>query len=358
MKNTSKVLFLVRELSGYFLGSIDAALEQFPDLEIKIVYWPANDEAPFELNSDIERLEMIPYRTFGNKEMHSLLNEWNPHLWVVAGWSDRRYMKWVKQYDHYFKVIAFDTQWKESFKFKVGVLWLYYKSIRFFNGVWVPGIRQRKLAEKLFFKRDYIKLGYYVAQEMQSHRKDSRVVGDDEVFKIVFVNRLVKQKGFPDALIYLNRYIERTHSNWKVYVIGTGKLASSCPKSEWIEYVGFVQPEHLAQHLSDKDVYVLSSNYEPWGVSVHEAAMCGLPMVLSSAVGAGDTFLEPGRNGFEFHVNDYKGMVRYIRRIYRMGAEARKDWGLCSEEFSRRVNNEQWGRNLMDWVKEGKKCAE
>lgn len=358
MKNTSKVLFLARELSGYFLGSIKNALQQNPDLEIKMVYWPVNQEAPFEFEQWNERLELIAYQNFGNAEMQALLKTWNPHLWVVAGWSDRRYMKWVRKYDHYFKVIAFDTQWRDNFKFKVGVLWLYYRSIRFFDGVWVPGARQRKLAEKLFFKRDLIKLGFYVAEDLNPGCVAKEIQKEEDVFKIVFVNRLIKQKGFPDALNYLKRYIERTRSNWKVYVIGTGKLQDSCPKADCISYLGFVQPEQLASHLFDKDVYVLSSIYEPWGVSVHEAAKCGLPMVLSSAVGAGDTFLEPGRNGFEFQVNDYKGMLRYLKRIYRMDKGSRQDWGMCSMEFAQRINNKEWSRNLMDWIKEGKKCAE
>jgi glycosyltransferase involved in cell wall biosynthesis len=330
---------------------------KYPNWEIRIVYWPINDQAPFEFDLFSDRLELWPVENVDDHEMDRMQSQWSPNLWVVSGWADKKYMRWSKKYADVYKVITFDTQWEVSLKFKLGVLYLYFKSIRNFQGVWVPGGRQRKLAEKLFFNADQIQEGFYVAdtslmEGLNTNREEN------ERFEIIFVNRLVSQKGFPSALEYLERYIKKSEVNWHVTVVGTGPLQDSLPKGDWVDYLGFVQPKNLGDILRAKDVYVLSSEYEPWGVSVHEATACGLPLLLSSAVGAADSFLAIGRNGFEFKKGDYKEMIRLLKRISRMSFSERKNWGLVSLELSRGIDQDQWCGSLEYWIKLAKQCVE
>ena len=62
--------------------------------------------------------------------------------------------------------------------------------------------------------------------------------------------------------------------------------------------LGDVAWERLQEVYAAADVFALLSTREPWGVVVNEAMATGLPIVLSSAVGAAPDLLEEGGNGF------------------------------------------------------------
>jgi glycosyltransferase involved in cell wall biosynthesis len=62
--------------------------------------------------------------------------------------------------------------------------------------------------------------------------------------------------------------------------------------------LGDVPWERLHEVYAAADVFALLSTSEPWGVVVNEAMASGLPIVLSTAVGAEPDLLEEGGNGF------------------------------------------------------------
>lgn len=351
------VLFLARELSGYFLGCIGYALQELDDLNVTVVYWPINQEAPFLLEHQASRLNLIPYQDLDDEQFGNLIDEWKPCVWIVSGWADAKYMRWVKRFHNARKVIAFDTQWRNDLRFLLGSKWLYFKSIRYFFGAWVPGKRQEKLALKFGIRPSRVKDGFYVA-DAQAFQFLENIKGVRDGLNIVFINRIVQEKGFPNALIALVDHIKSHHLDWRVTVVGTGPLLDQCPKDDCIEYLGFVQPNDLKGILLRQDVYVLASHYEPWGVSVHEAALCGLPLVLSNEVGAADSFLETGFNGFLFQSNRYDEMIEVIEKIGKLTGAEHLQFSLHSKQLASRVNQRQWTNQLMDWIKMASSCAE
>jgi glycosyltransferase involved in cell wall biosynthesis len=64
-----------------------------------------------------------------------------------------------------------------------------------------------------------------------------------------------------------------------------------------VEFLGFVPPTELARVYAGADIFALLSRSETWGVVVVEAAAAGLPLVLSTHVGAAADLLRPGENG-------------------------------------------------------------
>lgn len=194
MRDTSKrVLFLARELSGYFLSCVEFALSENIDLQIQIIYWPVNNEAPFEFEIAKNRLRLIPVEQMNDDAFALFIAQWQPSLWIVSGWADKRYMRWTKKFKKVNKIVAFDTQWRNTLTFRLGAKWLYFKSMRFFQGAWVPGQRQVILARKFGFNPQHIKQGYYVADEsLFQHLSEINV--DRSILRIVFVNRIVSER--------------------------------------------------------------------------------------------------------------------------------------------------------------------
>ena len=357
MKNTSnRALFLARELSGYLIGCLQNAIERNSDLYIKVLYWPVNHEAPFEFEQSKGRLEFIPSLQLSDAHFNELMDQWQPSIWIVSGWADKKYMKWVRQYSAIPKVIAFDTQWRSNLKFRLGAFWLYCRSLRFFMGAWVPGKRQAHLASQFRFSSDRIVQGFYVADASAfKSSKPSRT--NNTHLKILFVNRLVKEKGFPQVLEYLVQKIDEGKLPWSITVVGTGPFLNLCPRREYIEYKGFVQPRDLGIIFSNHDVYVLASLYEPWGVSLHEAAMCGLPLVVSNEVGAGDAFVKHGENGFVFASGDYHQMFLSLEKLSSWSSEEKERSFLKSIEMAQQINQDTWSNQLVNWIKRAELCA-
>lgn len=73
---------------------------------------------------------------------------------------------------------------------------------------------------------------------------------------------------------------------------------------ERVVFAGYVPYAELASCYAMADVFVHAPAEEPWGVSVHEAIACGLPVVASSRVGAARDLVLQGRNGFVYPWGD------------------------------------------------------
>ena len=71
-----------------------------------------------------------------------------------------------------------------------------------------------------------------------------------------------------------------------------------------VVFAGYVPYVELAGCYAMADVFVHAAADEPWGVSVHEAIACGLPVVASSRVGSARDLILPGRNGFTYAAGD------------------------------------------------------
>ena len=75
-----------------------------------------------------------------------------------------------------------------------------------------------------------------------------------------------------------------------------------------------MQPEDLVRVIKNVGFFVLPSNFEPWGVVVHEFCAAGLPMLLSETVGSSSSFLINGHNGFLFKPNNHYDLLSKFKK--------------------------------------------
>ena len=350
-----KVVFLVRELSGYFVSCIQFWKENY-DGELFVIYWPTNQDAPFQwqMNANIQWVKKSEFFQKYNQEKFWTETQ---HLFV-AGWGDSEYNGIIKEHRSIPKTILFDTQWKASWKMQLGRFWLYFKIIRHFDSAWVPGLRQRVLAGKLYFKSNKIFDHFYVGDQLLFDQPKLNRSDNDTTLNIVFAGRLILEKGIVPLI---QRFIETIEGNpsldWHLHVCGTGPLTDDCPLHQSITYHGFVQPKDLALLFHRMDLFVLPSLYEPWGVVVHEAAFAGLPLLVSDAVGSADAFLENGRNGWLFPQGDLSAMIEGINRYDQLSPEQRQAMSQHSKMLARLVVLESWS-SVANKIISDRSCAE
>ena len=67
-----------------------------------------------------------------------------------------------------------------------------------------------------------------------------------------------------------------------------------------VKFLGFVNQSQLPSIYCSADLFILPSEYEPFGVVVNEAMLCGLPVIVSDKVGAGYDLIKHDETGFVY----------------------------------------------------------
>ena len=109
----------------------------------------------------------------------------------------------------------------------------------------------------------------------------------------------------------------------------------------------FMQPDNLIKEIIECGCFILPSNYEPWGVVVHEAATAGMPLILSDAVGARASFLVNGMNGYKFKSNSTEDLKKYMLKIINSDEKELIKKGELSFKLSQRITPETSAKNLL-----------
>jgi glycosyltransferase involved in cell wall biosynthesis len=109
------------------------------------------------------------------------------------------------------------------------------------------------------------------------------------------------------------------------------RRASELGVEDRVRFLGFVNQSQLPSVYCAADLFVLPSLFEPFGLVVNEAMLCGLPVAVSDRVGAKFDLVRPGENGYVFPAGDVAALAAILREILpdaekraRLGAAARR----------------------------------
>ncbi|MBW4649287.1 MAG: glycosyltransferase family 4 protein [Kastovskya adunca ATA6-11-RM4] len=101
--------------------------------------------------------------------------------------------------------------------------------------------------------------------------------------------------------------------------------------SERVRFLGFVNQSQLPSVYCSADLFVFPSEYEPFGVVVNEAMLCGCPVVASDRVGAGYDLIRHGETGLIYACGDVDALAAVLQdvlphreRLKQMGEAAYK----------------------------------
>jgi glycosyltransferase involved in cell wall biosynthesis len=106
-----------------------------------------------------------------------------------------------------------------------------------------------------------------------------------------------------------------------------------------LRFIGFVNQSGLPPVYRASDLFVLPSNYEPFGVVVNEAMLSGCAVIVSDRVGARLDLVRNRENGFVFPVGDIDALAALLQeilpdreRLRQMGISARQRMAEWSPE--------------------------
>jgi glycosyltransferase involved in cell wall biosynthesis len=98
-----------------------------------------------------------------------------------------------------------------------------------------------------------------------------------------------------------------------------------------VKFLGFVNQSQLSSIYRSANVFILPSDYEPFGVVVNEAMLCGCPVIVSDRVGARVDLVKNGETGFIYPCGDIEALTKILQevlpdrdRLIKMGVAATK----------------------------------
>lgn len=346
-----RIIFLYTEIATYFLACLEK-LALYPNVEITVVRWPVNKEAPFDFSFS-QSITFYTRTDFNSDEnLISFINKLNPSFIYCSGWIDKGYLKVCKKYKNKIPVVVgFDNQWMGTLKQRIAGFISPFKILNHFSHCWVPGILQEEYARKLGFKKEQILTGFYSCDFDFFHNE-------------YLTNKLEKEKIFPKRFIYVGRYYEfkgirnlwkafdelqtEFPNDWELWCLGTGDIEPIVhPK---IKHFGFVQPAELSTYLKNTGVFVLPSFFEPWGVVVHEFVSSGFPIICSDKVGSRTAFVENNYNGYIYESDDINALKTVLKKIVDSDTTALFKMAENSVEKAKQITPEIWAKQLISLI--------
>lgn len=174
----------------------------------------------------------------------------------------------------------------------------------------VPGISNEKLLYCLGFKGQIIKT-HGVGLYNRNNKVPLRILEHDAQ-RFLYVGRLSIEKNLISLITVFN-----DSPQWVLDIVGFGpqeeQLKSVAGSN--INFIGAVRNSDLLEIYQGADVFILPSSREPWGLVVEEAINNGVPVAISSHVGAAEDWVGIYKCGLTFNpddVDDIKNTLKII----------------------------------------------
>jgi len=310
-----RLVFLYSSLNGFVVSTLRALHATGRCQAIDIIHW---DKGRTSGNSF--QIEEYPFANFFSRSQFDesslidFLKQRNPDIIYISGWMDQGYLAALRRYrsinGNSTTVCGIDNQWRGSARQLLGKYYYRVKYRRLFDRIWAAGAPQYHFARQLGYCDHEILFNLLSA--------------DTGIFKptnsinrrFVCVGRLEMEKG-PDILLSAYRELsDEARSRWPLHIIGDGtmrpEIEGSLPKGARL--LSYLQPEALSHELAKGGVGCQPSRFEQWGVSIHELALLGYPLLVSSACGAASEFVIDGFNGFYFQNESPAALLSAMNR--------------------------------------------
>lgn len=254
-----------------------------------------------------------------------LLGGWNqPAFWEALAWARARGVPahvWVESTGNDRRTGRLETAKRRLLRIPAGFV--------------VPGTASRDYLESLGVPAPRITIA--------PNAVDPSVFGtatrsrDDGPVRVLAVGRLAPEKGL-DTLVQATDGLPV-----EVVLAGTGPEEERLRRlgGERVRFLGQVDRDALPQVYADADILALPSTSDPWGMSLNEAALAGLPLVSTTAAGAAWELIEDGVNGFRVPPDDAAGLRAALGRLVE-DAGFRRAAGARSREIAARFTPEGW----------------
>jgi len=318
-----RVVFCWAEVSGY-MAACWQALARRPGIELHILHPRQIYDTirnPFEVEPLLAGLSHEMFdgtRPDINDWLLATVRKHQPDVVVLCGWIFWPYTRLPQapELAHVRFVLGMDSPWSGTLRQRLG-RWRLAPVIDRMSAVITAGERSDEYARRLGVPARRLHHGYYgFDQAPLSRAAVQRRANGAWPRRFLFVGRYVPQKDLRTLASAYRRYRGMVEDPWGLTCAGTGPDRHFLAEVPGIVDAGFIQPENLPTTFSEHGAFVIASTFEPWGVVLAEAAASGLPVVCTTACGAGVDVVRAYYNGLVTPPGDVAAMARAMCWIH------------------------------------------
>lgn len=292
---------------------------------------------------------------FWNPGLAGRLRRFRPEVLALGGWHHPSY--WAVAH-HARKTGIPALIWSESTSkdrrsSAAWREWIKRRMIAKAAGGIVPGTPQKEYLlslgmpkDKIFVSPNSVDNGFFEkgAAAARSGIGEARKAWGLEGTVMLYVGRLVENKGIFDLIEAVGRLSAEAGGRVSLLVVGSGPKDSDCRRLAVrrgirAHFAGHQEQAKLPFYYGSSDVLVLPTRSDPWGLVVNEAMASGLPVVTTDAAGCSVDLVQDGANGYVYPAGDVEELTGRLRllaadreRVSRMGAESSRRIGSHSAE--------------------------
>ncbi len=143
--------------------------------------------------------------------------------------------------------------------------------------------------------------------------------------RFLYCGALIHRKGV-DVLAHAFLQVAREFQDLDLTFVGTGELGASLgllmqSLRDRVRFKGFQGWDELPVHYRQADIAIAPSRYDGWALVVPEALASGLPVISTTATGAGIEFLVAGKNGWLVPPGELQPLTDALRLAASITAE-------------------------------------
>jgi glycosyltransferase involved in cell wall biosynthesis len=140
---------------------------------------------------------------------------------------------------------------------------------------------------------------------------------------VLYASKFMKRKrprDLMEAYIRLSPDGTREPASYLLFIGGgeqRPELEAQVRALGWssVRFLGFKNQTELPGYYDLCDVFVLPSEYEPWGLVVNEVMNAGKPVIVSEHVGCGPDLVRDSENGFIVPLGNVEVLTDRLRRL-------------------------------------------
>jgi glycosyltransferase involved in cell wall biosynthesis len=139
---------------------------------------------------------------------------------------------------------------------------------------------------------------------------------------ILYASKFERRKRAIDLVVAYKKLISEGFRRSKPYLllIGDGEMRSQLEAEtrlmrDDVRFLGFRNQSELPAFYDLCDVFVLPSEFEPWGLVINEVMNAGRAVIVSDHVGAGVDLVLNGKNGYVFPVADVNKLATALEQV-------------------------------------------
>lgn len=190
------------------------------------------------------------------------------------------------------------------------------------------------------------------AINLEKFRNNERKIKKPKIY--LAIGRLTEQKNHELMIKSYSKFIKKIYKEIEkpvLKIVGEGfkkeKLESLIEELEMKNYIQLLGVrDDISELLKEADVYLMSSKWEGFSISLIEAAASGLPIIASN-VGSNHLICQEGVNGWLFESEKEDELVKIIYNIQNLDLDKLYKFSNSSQEISMNYDLKKISEQLL-----------